>query len=404
MSNSSTLPILMQENINDILASTPEAYSVNTRSVERCNIFGNDLLSAIQTSGMTDDLDRKCADYIDKTKRTLKAMNERRAPITKIFDRIRCEFTALEAQIDPGKPDTPAALVQAARNIYAAKKREEAERQRREEMARQQRAMAISRYTDDISNYYHEQFDRKVQDDLRYLSLLNESLTLENFDKKAEQLRSYSNDLSKEWLTLCLPASDVKVPAEITEQEADKIRRDTLRPLVPVFREQYATEIGDYRDAIVDTLPARIKELEQLAKASAEEKARLEAQIKEREAAERQRKEEERQRKEEEAKANAKAKETAKELGNLFNAVDTAQPAYCPKTSVKKHINFINPEGVLAAVMFWWSKEGRFYSVEDLSKIFKRMITYCDKCANDKDHPEFITSPFVHYDEEIKAK
>ena len=43
MSNSSTLPILMQENINDILASTPEAYSVNTRSVERCNTFGNDL-------------------------------------------------------------------------------------------------------------------------------------------------------------------------------------------------------------------------------------------------------------------------------------------------------------------------------------------------------------------------
>ena len=65
MSNSSTLPILMQENINDILASTPEAYSVNTRSVERCNTFGNNLLSAIQTSGMTDDLDRKCADYID---------------------------------------------------------------------------------------------------------------------------------------------------------------------------------------------------------------------------------------------------------------------------------------------------------------------------------------------------
>ena len=52
----------------------------------------------------------------------------------------------------------------------------------------------------------------------------------------------------------------------------------------------------------------------------------------------------------------------------------------------------------------WWSKEGRFLSMEELSKIFKKQITFCEKLANDKDNPELISSPFVRYEDEVKAK
>ena len=52
----------------------------------------------------------------------------------------------------------------------------------------------------------------------------------------------------------------------------------------------------------------------------------------------------------------------------------------------------------------WWSKEGQFLPIEELSKIFKKQLTFCEKVANDKDNPEFIKSPFVRYEEEVKAK
>ena len=93
------------------------------------------------------------------------------------------------------------------------------------------------------------------------------------------------------------------------------------------------------------------------------------------------------------------------EIGNLFGQQAVVSPAgYQPKTSVKKRIHFHDAQGVLAAVSMWWSKEGQFMSVEDLAKIFKKQITFCEKVANDKDHPEFISSTSVSYDEEVKAK
>lgn len=92
-------------------------------------------------------------------------------------------------------------------------------------------------------------------------------------------------------------------------------------------------------------------------------------------------------------------------MDGLFGQAAVATPVgYQPKTAVKKRIVTDSPEGMLAVVSMWWSKEGRFLSMEELSKIFKKQITFCEKLANDKDSPELISSPFVHYEEEVKAK
>lgn len=95
----------------------------------------------------------------------------------------------------------------------------------------------------------------------------------------------------------------------------------------------------------------------------------------------------------------------AAEVGNLFGQQAIVTPAgYQPKTSVKKRLVFHDAQGVLAALSLWWSKEGQYQSVEDLSKVFKKQIAYCEKLANDKDHPEFISSTSVSYEDEVKAK
>lgn len=397
------LPILRQENVQLIVQSAPDAYNTNSQSSMRCSGYGKNLLAEIQQHGMTDEMDKRCADYIDKAKRTLKAMNERRAPFTKLFDQIRSEFTGMENFIDPAKKDTVPYLIQQKRNAYAAKKREEAERARQEEMLRKQREDAINRYRQDVEDDYRRQFDQKVTTDINILSVLNHTLSIENFDEVSKQIREFSHVLPNEWFQK-LP-SYVHHPIGLTEEETKTIQHETLNRIASQLKNQYQTEVGEYRDTITDSLHSKKAELERMAKANAEEQARMKAELEAREAAETRRLDEERKRREEEAQAAKKAQQTATEMDGLFDQAAVAAPVgYQPKTAVRKRVVTDSPDGILAVVSQWWSKEGRFLSMEELSKIFKKQITFCEKLANDKANPEFISSPFVRYEEEVKAK
>ena len=400
---STNTAILRQENIQMIMQSAPDAYNTNSLSSMRCTDFGKNLLAEIKQHGMNDELDKRCADFIDKAKRTVKAMNERRAPFTKIFDQIRSEFTSMENSIDPAKKDTVPYMIQQARNAYAAKKREEDERARQEELRRQQREKAIKDYQQAAEDDFRHQFDGKITADINALTSLNQSLTIENFAEVSEKIKTYNITLGNEWFQQC--QSYAHKPFEISDAEATEIRRSILNRLSRQFKEQYTYEVGEYRDTISDALPSKKRELERMAKADAEEQARLKAELAAREAAEARRLDEERRRKEEEAQAAKKAQQTASEMDGLFGQAAVATPAgYQPKTAVKKRIVADAPDGILAVVSMWWSKEGRFLSMDELAKIFKKQITYCEKLANDKDSPELISSPFVHYEEEVKAK
>lgn len=403
MSETTNLPILRQENVQMIVQSAPEAYNTNSLSASRCADYGKKLLAEIQQNGMNDELDKRCADYIDKSKRTVKAMNEHRAPLTKLFDQIRSEFTCMESTVDPTKKDTVPYQIQQARNVYAAKKREELERKRQEELRRQQREAAIARYKQEAEDDYRRQFDSLVKLSLADLTELNHSLTLENFSEVGDALKAFPVKLGNEWFlsTHC----NVHRPYEVTEQEVAEMRKDILNRLSKQFKEQYASEVGEYRDTITDALSSKKRELERMAKANAEEQARLKAELEAREAAETRRLEEERKRKEEEAKAAKQVQRTANEMNDLFGQASVATPAaYQPKTSVKKYIVADTPDGILAVVSMWWSKEGQFMPMDELCKIFKKQITFCNKLANDKNSPELISSSFVHYEEDIKAK
>ena len=397
------LPILRQENVQMIVQSAPDAYNINSLSSMRCSDYGKNLLAEIQQHGMSDDLDKRCAEYIDKAKRTLKAMNERRVPFTKLFDHIRSEFTGMENAIDPTKKDTVPFLIQQARNTYAAKKREEAERARQEEMRRQQHEKAIKDYQLAAEDDYRRQFDGKITADINTLTSLNQSLTIENFEEVSGQIKAFNVTLGNEWFQHC--QSYAHKPFEISDAEAIDIRQSTLNRLSKQFKEQYASEVGDYRDTIADALPSKKRELERMAKANAEEQARMKAELEAREAAEARRLDEERKRKEEENLAAKKAQQTANEMDGLFGQNAVATPVgYQPKTAVRQRIVTDTPDGILAVVSMWWSKEGRFLTMEELAQIFKKQIAFCEKLANDKDNPELISSPFVRYEEEVKAQ
>lgn len=108
----SAFPIIQPDSVRLIAQSAPGAYDSNLLSLTRCSEAGRTLLDQIKLNGMSDELDRACAVYLDKARRTLKAMNERRAPVTKLFDQIRTAFTSMEATVDAAKPDSLPHIIQ----------------------------------------------------------------------------------------------------------------------------------------------------------------------------------------------------------------------------------------------------------------------------------------------------
>ena len=146
--------------------------------------------------------------------------------------------------------------------------------------------------------------------------------------------------------------------------------------------------------------------MQEIARASAEEAERRRQQMAETEAAENARHEEERKRREEEAKAAAEAERMKAEVDSLFaDAAATAdiQTAYAPKARVKLRMNILNPEGFPEVLMFWWAREGKNLSTEELAKKFKTIISFCEREANSP-QGEKIASEHIEYVEEVTAK
>ena len=82
------------DEVKVIVSSFPEIIGKNSDSVKRCNEAGQALLDTIQGEGMNELIDQAAADYLKKVNITIKNMDERRKPITQIFDRIRSFFTS----------------------------------------------------------------------------------------------------------------------------------------------------------------------------------------------------------------------------------------------------------------------------------------------------------------------
>lgn len=399
---STELSIVRTENVQMIIQDAPKIYNENQQRSVRCMDAGTQLLEEIKEKGMSDELDQRCAAYIEKSRKTVKLMNEQRSSITKMFDQIRTEFTGMENSIDPTKAGNVPYQIQALRNQFAAKKREEEEKRRQQEALKQQKKLALTKYDADVEDDFRQQFSRYITQHINELTTLNASLTLENFDTQSVKIVNYPTTMPTDLFNHL--ALSVLTPQMLSTEEAAQTRTNVQSRLLAQFSEQYTVEIGDYKDTIVDALASKHAELERMAKANAEEQARMKQELAAKEAAEAARLEEERKRKEEEAKAAKEMQTQAQEIGSLFDAASVSTPAYTPKTSVKKKIVPLDAEGIINIISFWWSKDGMYMSVEDLTKMFKKQITAAEKYANDKANAEFINSPHVRYEDEVKAK
>lgn len=395
------IALVKEENIQTIVALAPRSYQANRLSCDNCTKAGQALLEEIQAQGgMTDELEQQAAVYIDKARKTVQKMNERRSPVTKLFDEIRRVFTAMENRIDPGMADTIPFTVQQLRNQYAAKKHAEEEERRRREMERQQAEVARAKMKQDIEDDFERQFSNFLNSTINWMTEHDKRVTLGNYDAFLSTIQTFPDRLPDVFLAnLC---TTIRIPVGIPADEVHEAEKETKQRLEKKIAEMYACEVQDNKNFILDRLPSKKTNLERIARADAEEAARIKADMEERQRREAAQKEEERQHREAEAKAKAELARKQLEMSSLFDMQTLKEDKYQPHVKVTRKIELLNPEGIMPIISMWWSKVGCTLSVGELSKMFKKQITFCEKLANKDD--VYIQDESVAYVDDVKAK
>jgi hypothetical protein len=393
------LTIVKKENIQEIVSLAPQSYELNRISRDNCVRCGQNILGVIQQQGMNDELDHQAAVFIEKARRTVKVMNERRSPVTKLFDKFRTAFTTVENDIDPSKSGTIGYQLQQLRNQYAAKKHAEEAQRQREAEARRLAEEARRRFRMDVEEDFKRQFQEALNATINALTRIDENITLEHFDQSVKAIKDIPTELSADWLGNLKSCARIPAGMEITEVKAAIV--DAKQRLSKQFSEQYAFEVGQTANYIIDRLPSKKANLEKIAQANAEEAARIKSEMEARQKAEAARIEAERAAREAEEKRKAEMERKTAEMASLFDG-QAAVSSYQTKTKVTKKIRLLNPEGIMPILSMWWSKEGCTLSVDELTKMFKKQITFCEKLANKEDLT--INDESVEYVDEVKAK
>lgn len=393
--------LIRQNEIGEISQIALDAIAKNQNSSQSCIDYGNRLL-AIAEQGMNDDVDKSLENYIDKTRKTVALMNDRRKPVTQLFDRIRSGFTQLETAIDPKVAGTPANKAQKLRDQYARKKYEEEERRRREAERIAQVERDKASYLEACEKEIYGFFNQRTNQAINRLISLNSSLTYSNFDEVSAQIDSFDckfpvKDISGYTFGVMLPSS-------LSMEEVKAIQKKALDKGF-ALSEQYEFDVQSQKDSIMQLLPSKYNELqaiERQKKVDAQVAAVREAEMKRKEKEEQERKEKERKAEEERKKQEEELKKSQESVESLFATAASTVSAPQKKVKVKKMVRVKNPKGYADLFNYWWIGEGQYLTKEELEKVFKKQISFAEKAANQNN--DFIKSDNLEYVDEIKAK
>lgn len=394
--------LIKVEEFTSLMKSAPDALGKNQKSIANCNSAGQAILDTIQGEGMTDELDAKAAEYLKKVNVTITNMKSRRAPVTQLFDRIRSIFTTDEKAIDPKDKSTIPGKIAAERDRYAALKREE-ERRKQQEMQRQaniEKEKGTYRFAIEqainthMSSYFAEQ--------QKNLSHIWESITLATFELKKKSIRGWSTLYPREHFDTF--NQDITT-YYLDAQTKANIKAEILSNKYSAFSQQYKFDMEDLRQSFIDRLSSKKQELieeEELRKKDAEAAAKAETERKQREEEERKQRELEIQQKEHEQQQKAESSIQSAQMNSLFATAAASVTTRTSKAKVTERIKILHPAGFLEIYQMWWINEGQNLTIEELEKIHKKMISFCEKKANSDDEMK-IKSKYIRYEEEVKA-
>lgn len=393
--------------ITEMLQTAPDVLQRNELSVSKCRTAGQAFIDTIEGAGgriVSDEMDASVKAYLDKVNVTVKNMNERRKPVTQILTSISKRFTSLEGEIDPKGAGTLPNILQSKRNDYAAWKI--AEQKKREEEARRAKAAEDEKisYRSGLSALLDTVFSEYEGRRLRELHAFFEGVTLNNYGERLASLQTYITVF--DWKDFCAYVKDGIVTSYIDAATREAIKLDVAKAKKIAFARRYQNDLTLSRSEYIDRMPSKKKSLEEeaiLRQKDAEAASKAEEERKLNEAAELAKAETERLQRESEAAARIEAERRAAEAASALNFMNEITPAAATKVKVTKKIQVLNPRGFAEIYHLWFIQEGVNCTMEDLEKIHKKMISFCEKKAN-SDGGETIKSAFVKYVDDVKAK
>lgn len=402
MATQESTALVKQENIQAIVQSAPKAYETGKISHDKCLEFGNALLKKIEENGgLNDELDAQVADYLVRVGTTLKKINDTRTPVTRLFDDIKKVFTALENDIDKTKTGSLPFRLQALRNAYAKQKFEAAERLRKEEEERQRIIAVKNNYIQSVKDDYRRLVSEAINSSCKTLMELDNNVTLENYQRTYDFIDDFQTELPLEWYKNLKHTIKNPTNIPINIDELKQIEIDVKKELYKEFSEQYLYEIESTKVYVQERLPSKKMNLEKIAKFSPEEAVLIKEAMETNNVKEAAKMEDERKARELEQQQKAEAAQQMTEMNSLFAMAEAAQPVAKTSVKVSKKIKIINANGIVPIINMWFAREGVNLELEELCKIFKKQITFCEKLAKED---VFIEDKNIIYVDDVKAK
>lgn len=384
----------------EIVKSAPAILEQNTISHDKAMEYGENLIKQAQSGGMNDNLDNIMAQYQGKLRTTLKSMNDRRKAFTQITDNVKRFFTGLESDINPQNKASIYVRVQEMRNKYATAKIEELrrkEREAQEQIRKETERIEVKKQAAIKLNELYQLFLVAAKNELTEIF---ESLTLSNIDKGQAIIFGYKNAFTEDDFRNLRPEISSLIIGK--DEIGMLISCVKTNLLYGEYKLDFATEISNLKRELIDKIPSKKVELEEIARASAAEAERLKAEAERRKIEEQRKHLQEAEEKQQVAieKANVEAvaetmDKTTDAQANLFGET--------PKVVEGFEIIIKNPVAYALIFQFWFDKEGKRLPVDKLERYtVARMKKFCEDYA--VKNSEKITSPLVEYREIYKAK
>lgn len=379
-------------NLPVILNSAPEILMQNQTSKSKATEAYLTIENLITDNGMSDFYDNELAKFVEKGKKTITSMNDRRKPVTQMIDLIKKEFTSLESDLK-----STVDKAQSQRNAYATEKmkiKQEEDRQAALRLAKEKEIIEYRKSCEIAVSSYFTECASKIKS--QFLNDFN-SLTLENIDKAGfESTSSNFDTYFYKGINLTFPDNSL-----LDKGTLDSIRSEFIDADYSAQKAQFKAEIQSQLRELVDKIPSKKAELQTLALADAAETERLlkEKEAREKDEADRIAKEAENKRKEAETATSVKA------AGEQAAVLVDAQVGLfeAPKVVESYEIKLTNIAGYLMLIQFWFEKEGKSLPQDKFEKFtFARAKAFCENYAKKND--EFIKNPTIIYEPKYKAK
>ncbi|MBC7749564.1 MAG: hypothetical protein H7Z76_13490 [Methylotenera sp.] len=391
--------IATQNQLQEVIVSGSEILQKSELRVSKALSVGANLINEIQEKGMSSEMDERANKFLVNCRNAKSEIEAERKPITAFFDTIRKQFTEIEGNLDPKKADTYPAKLQAHRDAYVKKIRDEQAEVQKQAQAKLDKDNEAITIKSSIDAQLSEHVQNHILERKQKLQNSFNGITLETFEVKEKALKTLLVKYDRVHFDSFSPNFGNRL---LSKDEAHNILIDVMQS--KDFTLISAVVVGDiekFKQELIEKLPSLKTSLDEMAKAGAEEQKRLTEEKAKREAdADAKMKADA----EAKLKSDAEALEVQKIADQTNAMMDNTLlvDSVAPETRDGFKLNILNISGVSEVFMFWLQNEGINLSIEDIEKkTITQMKAYCEKVAHKSDNK--IVSKNVNYEPVYKA-